>query len=137
MTNLIADRYERMEHLGAGAFGDVWKVRDREDGAIRAVKVLKAGTGSLAVFARFEREFAAIRQISHPNVVKVFDFGMHGEHPYFTMEYLEGTELRTFIEQNCPQPGAGDYAGYQSRVAYIFPWARRSTFRPSRPWRGI
>jgi eukaryotic-like serine/threonine-protein kinase len=117
---LIADRYETLEALGAGAFGDVYKVFDRQDEEVRALKLLRAGTGSLAVLARFEREFAAISRIVHPNIIRVYDFGMHGEHPYFSMEFLEGTDLRTFQETRRPPLGQGDYASYATRVAYIF-----------------
>lgn len=120
MSDRIAGRYERIATLGSGAFGDVYKVRDAETGEIRAVKVLRSGTGNVSVMARFEREFSVISRLNHPAVVRVYDYGLHEESPYYSMEFLEGVELKEFQEQFRPPAHAVGYEIFAERIAYVF-----------------
>ena len=120
MPQRIADRYERISTLGSGAFGDVYKVRDGETGEIRALKVLRTGTDNVSVLARFEREFAVISRLEHPNVVRVFDYGLCDSGPYYSMEFLEGADLKAFIEQFRVPERAPGYEVYAERIAYVF-----------------
>jgi eukaryotic-like serine/threonine-protein kinase len=120
MGEVIAERYEVLEKLGAGVLGEVVKVRDRETGEFRAVKLFKPQVISGSNMGRFEREFRAITSLAHPNIVKVYDFGVHEGRPYFSMELLDGTDLRRYIAETRPaleQPGFEEYA---RRSAYVF-----------------
>ena len=120
MNEVIADRYEVLGKLGSGVLGEVVKVRDARDGALRAVKLFKPQVVSPSNMGRFEREFRAISKLSHPNIVQVFDFGLHGNRPFFSMELLDGTDLRIYVEENRPGPDATDYADYVRRAACVF-----------------
>lgn len=122
MDEVIAGRYEVLAELGSGALGTVYRVRDRESGEERALKLLKEEAGGGTSIGRFEREFASVSKLDHPNIVKVHDFGRHGERLYFTMEILEGTELKPFCESHRPPAGsaAGFYEEYARKIAYVF-----------------
>src|SRR5262249_24721554 len=90
------------------------------DGALRAVKLFKPQVVSTSAMGRFEREYRSISGLSHPNIVEVYDFGVHGDRPWFSMELLEGTDLRKWVAEMRPGPhGAGD-EDYAKRSAYVF-----------------
>jgi len=120
MVEMIAARYEILDKLGAGVLGEVVKVRDTTDGSIRAIKLFKPQVMSPSNMGRFEREFRAITSIQHPNIVQVFDFGIHEDRPYFSMELLDGTDLRRYIADTRPADGSDGYDEYARRSAYIF-----------------
>ena len=118
-AQVIADRYEVLDKLGSGAYGDVFKVWDREDKETRALKLLKAQALGATGLGRFEREYAAISRLEHSNIIRVFDFGMHGTHPYFSMELLEGTDLKAYTQERRPVEG-DRYDEYAAQAAYLF-----------------
>jgi len=120
MGEVIANRYEVLSGLGSGALGDVMKVWDRTDQAVRALKLLKPVTPGDSGFGRFQREFAAISRLEHPNIIKVFTFGMEGERPYFSMEFLEGTELGPYAVSNRPAEGMPGFEEFARKIAYVF-----------------
>jgi serine/threonine protein kinase len=120
MSDLIANRYELLGVLGRGVLGEVVKVRDVTDGSIVAMKLFKPQVVSKSAMARFEREFRAIGRLSHPNIIVVHDFGVDGERPYFTMELLEGSDLRRYVQEQRPQDGVPGFEDYVRRIAYVF-----------------
>ena len=120
MVELIAGRYEVLDKLGAGVLGEVVKVRDTKDGSIQAIKLFKPQVISASNMGRFEREFRAIASIAHPNIVKVYDFGVHEDRPFFSMELLDGTDLRRYISDTRPAPDKDGYDEYARRSAYVF-----------------
>lgn len=120
MSELIADRYELLGVLGRGVLGEVVKVRDRQTGDILAMKLFKPQSVSTTAMGRFEREFRAIARLAHPNIVVVRDFGSDGQRPFFTMELLEGSDLRRYVTEQRPADGAAEMDDYIRRVAYVF-----------------
>jgi serine/threonine protein kinase len=120
MVELIAERYEVLDKLGAGVLGEVVKVRDRQAGELRAIKLFKPQVISPSNMGRFEREFRSIARLAHPNIVKVYDFGVHEDRPFFSMELLDGTDLRRFISDTRPAADKPDYPDYARRSAYVF-----------------
>lgn len=90
-----APRYEYIETLGRGGMGVVYKVRDRELDEVIAIKVLAAveDVDRAELLARFKNEISFARRVKHPNVARVFDYGVAADHPYITMEYVEGRDL--------------------------------------------
>ena len=90
-------RYEVLGEIGQGAMGMVYKARDPLVGREVAVKAIKAEvlaqdeTGEYR--KRFQRESRAVGQLSHPNIVTIFDVGEN----FFVMEYLEGKSLLALL----------------------------------------
>jgi serine/threonine-protein kinase len=120
MAEVIAGRYEVLDKLGAGVLGEVVKVRDTTSGELRAIKLFKPQVISASNVGRFEREFRAITQLSHPNIVKVYDFGVHQDRPFFSMELLDGTDLRKYVADTRPLADKPGYEEYVRRTAYVF-----------------
>jgi serine/threonine-protein kinase len=120
MGDLLAGRYELLGVLGRGVLGEVVKVRDTQSGAVVAMKLFKPQSVSASAMGRFEREFRAISRLSHPNIIHVHDFGVDQGRPYFTMELLEGMDLRRYVQDHRPGPEAPGYEAYANGVAYVF-----------------
>lgn len=100
---IVAERYEVLDFLGHGGMGLVLKAKDLIlDGEIVVLKILFPQLGNdTTVFARFRREVLLNRKLSHPNIVRIFDFGDAGNGTYFlSMEYVEGENLRDSLDRN-------------------------------------
>jgi serine/threonine-protein kinase len=100
LTELNAARYTPLELLGVGGMGMVYKAQDQglnsEPVALKLLNKNLIPDPSYA--ARFRREVAVARRLSHPNIVKIFDFGeLRSGGYFFTMELIEGPDLRTLI----------------------------------------
>ncbi|MBX3229489.1 MAG: protein kinase [Labilithrix sp.] len=90
---LLANRYELLGMLGAGAMGTVYRARDRELDEIVALKVLKKELASEDMLERFRREVKLARRVTHRNVARTFDIGEDGGDRFLTMEFIEGEML--------------------------------------------
>lgn len=90
------DRYEVRGEIGAGGVGVVLEAFDPDLGRRVAIKLLQVRrTGDPeAARAMMLREGQAIAQLSHPNVVSVFDVGKHGDEMFIAMEYVDGDSLK-------------------------------------------
>jgi hypothetical protein len=87
--------YEIVSAIGAGGMGEVFRARDTRLGRDVAFKVLSASfAGDPDRRARFEREAQAVATLSHPNVIAIFDTGVHEGQLYVVMELLAGQTLR-------------------------------------------
>jgi len=97
------DRYEVIEQIGTGAMGIVYRVHDPRFSCDRAIKLLrKELIDDKDIVARFSEEGrAAVRasgEISHPNIVTVYDAGFFETRPYIVMELFKGIPLDAMIE---------------------------------------
>ncbi|MBM4281474.1 MAG: hypothetical protein FJ137_12190 [Deltaproteobacteria bacterium] len=91
--------FEVLSELGRGGMGIVYKVRDRRNGAQAALKMIPPEVLSRPDSAlRFKREFRAMKRVEHPNVIRVYENGTHEGCPYFTMELVDGREIRKFVD---------------------------------------
>jgi serine/threonine protein kinase len=93
-------RIERQ--VGRGGLGAVYRAVDTRSNATVALKLLPPGADPLAG-ARLNREFEALRLVTHPNVVRVLDAGTVDEILWLEMEYVEGLPLREWLSI-CTQP---------------------------------
>jgi serine/threonine protein kinase len=98
---------EILSRHGAGAFGIVLRARDRQDGAILAVKALKPEhRDDQNAQERFLREARALQQIDHPNVVAIRGVGEEHGTPYAIMEFIGGPDLATLLLREGTLPPA-------------------------------
>jgi serine/threonine protein kinase len=97
-----ARRFERLRRLGAGGFGVVYEAIDRRDGARVALKALhRTDPGSLY---RLKREFRALGDVAHPNLVRLFELISEDDAWFFTMELVDGVDLLAYVAaQNDPR----------------------------------
>jgi serine/threonine protein kinase/tetratricopeptide (TPR) repeat protein len=104
--------YEILASLGAGGMGEVYRARDARLGREVAVKVLPERLARDAELAqRFEREGRAVAALSHPNVLTIYDVGIHGDISYAVTELLEGETLAARLASGpLPWPAAVEIA---------------------------
>ncbi|MBW2271508.1 MAG: protein kinase, partial [Deltaproteobacteria bacterium] len=88
-------RYQVLRCLGGGAAGDVYEVFDRERGTRVALKTLRQVDG--AALYRFKREFRALAGVDHPNLVSLYELFAESDEWFFTMEYVDGTDLLSYV----------------------------------------
>ncbi len=83
------------KELGAGAMGAVYRARYVKTGQVVAVKVMAPGLGdnNPSSVARFEREASILKQLNHPNIVRLFGVGKFQRTRYYAMEYVQGESL--------------------------------------------
>jgi eukaryotic-like serine/threonine-protein kinase len=102
---VLGDRFEILSTLGAGGMGVVYKVRDRELDDLVALKMLKRDLwGDRELLDRLKSELKLARKITHPNVLRTFDFGDVDGIPFITMEYVRGITLRYLLSQTGALP---------------------------------
>ena len=105
MPRRLTERYEFLGELGAGGIGRVYRVRDRQLGREVALKVLRAGTTSPSAAKRFEAEAQVTAQLSHPNIIPVYDSGtLPSGELYVAMKVIEGMTLRAVLEEHAARP---------------------------------
>jgi serine/threonine-protein kinase len=83
------------KEIGAGAMGAVYRGKYLQTGQVVAVKIMAPGLGttSNAATARFEREAKILKQLKHPNIVRLFGVGKAQGTAYYAMEYVQGESL--------------------------------------------
>ncbi|MBV9573999.1 MAG: protein kinase, partial [Acidobacteriales bacterium] len=98
--NVIGNRYEILQLLGEGGMGAVYKVRDREVNRVMALKMIRADLASHPeVLARFTQELVLARQVTHRNVIRLFDLGEADGVKFITMDFIEGRDLKSLLTE--------------------------------------
>jgi WD40 repeat protein/serine/threonine protein kinase len=94
--------YRVLEKLGEGGMGAVYKAEQRSPvKRTVALKLIRPGLSTQEVLARFESERQALARMNHPNVARVLDAGVDEQgRPYFAMEYVPGTPITRFADDN-------------------------------------
>ena len=102
----LADRYEILALLGQGGMGAVYKARDTELGRLVALKLIRPDLASNPeILRRFKQELILAREVTHRNVIRIFDLGQAKGFKFITMEYVEGRDLRAILrEREKPPP---------------------------------
>lgn len=97
----VGGRYQILETLGAGGMGVVYKARDLELDEVVALKMLlPRALADAEHLDRLKDEIRLARRITHPNVLRTFDFGEAQGRPYISMEYVRGMTLRALLDQS-------------------------------------
>jgi len=110
---MLADRYRIVALAGKGGMGEVYRAEDLKLGQVVALKFLpEAVAGDAGALARFHREVRVTRQVSHPNVCRVFDIGEAGGLPFMAMEHVDGEDLASLLRRigRLPQDKAVEIA---------------------------
>lgn len=98
--SIFGERYQIVAKLGSGGMGVVYKARDLELDDLVAIKMLRGDARLDAEqLDRLKSELKLARRITHPNVLRTFDFGEHQGRPYLSMEYVRGMTLRYLLQQ--------------------------------------
>jgi serine/threonine protein kinase/predicted ATPase len=96
----IHHRYEQQEVLGEGGMGTVFRAWDSYSQRLVAIKQLKANLALQSEqIARFTAEAEVLRQLNHPNIVKVQESFVENDQHYIVMEYIEGGDLSDLLQQ--------------------------------------
>src|SRR5262245_12089360 len=94
MIGRVIGHYEIVSFLGAGGMGEVYRARDSRIGRDVAVKVMPpALAGHPERLRRFEQEARATGALNHPNILTIYDVGVHDGTLYVVYELLEGETL--------------------------------------------
>src|SRR5580693_8758868 len=97
---LLAERYEILELLGQGGMGSVFKARDTELERLVALKLIRPELASNPeILRRFKQELILAREVTHRNVIRIFDLGQAQGIKFITMEYVEGRDLKGQIHE--------------------------------------
>ncbi|RRS02027.1 Stk1 family PASTA domain-containing Ser/Thr kinase [Glycomyces terrestris] len=100
LTGALVDGRYRLERLIAqGGMADVYEAEDERLDRTVAVKMITAGRADGFDLTAFTHEARTIARLSHPNIVAVFDQGVHEGLPYVVMEYVPGTTLRELLNR--------------------------------------
>lgn len=93
-------RYKLLERLGQGKYGVVFKAQQAEFDRYVALKIMSnAALAHPRAAARFQREIRVAAALNHPNIVAAFDAECVGETHFLVMEYVEGRDLKTWINE--------------------------------------
>jgi len=97
---IVAERYRIVALLGRGGMGEVYRAEDLKLSQVLAIKFLpEALSSDASALARFHSEVRIARQVSHPNVCRVFDIGDADGVPFLTMEYIDGEDLSSVVRR--------------------------------------
>jgi len=97
---IIAERYRVVALAGRGGMGEVYRAEDLTLGQVVALKFLpEALSQDAAALGRFHAEVRTARQVSHPNVCRMFDIGQAGGTLFLTMEYVDGEDLASVVRR--------------------------------------
>jgi serine/threonine protein kinase len=101
--DIIGGRYEILELLGEGGMGAVYKASDRELNRFVALKLIRSDLASdPAILARFKQELLTAHQVTHKNVIRIYDLAEADDVRFITMEFIEGSDLRHVLLSLAP-----------------------------------
>jgi serine/threonine protein kinase/tetratricopeptide (TPR) repeat protein len=102
---VIGGRYEILELLGEGGMGAVYKASDRELSRFVALKLIRSDLASNpAILARFKQELLTAHQVTHKNVIRIYDLAEADDVKFITMEFIEGCDLRRLLQDQGKLP---------------------------------
>ena len=102
----ISDRYKIIGKIGSGGMANVYLAQDlilERQVAVKMMSLTFNEDEESDNLRRFQREALSTTELIHPNIVNIYDVG-EGERPYIVMEYVEGTDLKKYIQENHPIP---------------------------------
>ena len=105
--DILGGRYEIQKLLGMGGMGAVYKARDMEVERVVGLKVIRPDlAGNPAILARFKQELVLARQVTHKNIIRIYDLNEADGVKFITMEFIEGEDLRSILTRQGKLPPA-------------------------------
>ncbi len=104
--------YRYIDKLSVSEHSAIYLAEKESAGIYVILKVLHEvpdHSGGDGAFDRFLQEYELIAEIEHPNIVKIYDFGVSDDHAHIAMEYLAGGDLKQRMEQNIEEQDAVDF----------------------------
>ena len=103
--DVLGGRYEILQLLGEGGMGAVYKAMDRELDRPVALKLIRPQlAANPSILARFKQELLLAHQVTHKNVIRIYDLGDADGVKFITMEFVEGVDLRALIHEKKKLP---------------------------------
>ncbi len=103
--DVLGGRYEIHKLLGMGGMGAVYKARDMEVERTVGLKVIRPDlAGNPAILARFKQELVLARQVTHKNIIRIYDLNEADGVKFITMEFIEGEDLRSILTRQGKLP---------------------------------
>jgi eukaryotic-like serine/threonine-protein kinase len=103
--DVLGGRYEIQKLLGMGGMGAVYKARDMEVERVVGLKVIRPDlAGNPAILARFKQELVLARQVTHKNIIRIYDLNEADGVKFITMEFIEGEDLRSILTRQGKLP---------------------------------
>ena len=103
--SVLGGRYQILNILGVGGMGAVYQALDIELNRTIALKVIRPDlAGNQAIIDRFKQELILATQVTHKNVVRIYDLGEADGMKFITMEFVEGQDLRSLIHERTKLP---------------------------------
>jgi len=97
---VLGNRYEILQLLGQGGMGAVYQARDRELDRLVALKVIRPElAGRPEILQRFKQELILARQVTHRNVIRIFDLAEADGIKFISMQFIEGQDLRALLAE--------------------------------------
>jgi tetratricopeptide (TPR) repeat protein/predicted Ser/Thr protein kinase len=97
---VLSGRYRILNLLGEGGMGAVYKAEDVELGRVVALKVIRREyAGDASTMERFKQELILAREVTHHNVIRLYDIGNTGEMDFITMEFVDGEDIGTILRR--------------------------------------
>src|SRR5512139_2438257 len=97
---LLNKRYQLLERFGSGGMALIYRARDTLLGRYVAIKILRDDQPHSPEFDRqFQNEARAAANLSHPNIVTVYDYGLEDGRPFIVMELVPGTDLKSLLRK--------------------------------------
>jgi len=98
---VLANRYEIVRRIGEGGMGAVYQARDLELNRVVALKVIRPGLAkNPEILSRFKQELILARQVTHKNVIRIYDLADSDGVKFITMDFIDGRDLKSALRAN-------------------------------------
>ena len=115
----MAGTYQKIEKIGEGTYGVVYKARDRNTGQIVALKKIRLESEEEGVPSTAIREISLLKELSHPNVVKLMDIVHADAKLYLVFEFLD-VDLKRYMDGVRKENDKGGFTPEHVRVWVLF-----------------